>query len=284
MRDITLSVIKSRKHSSVRRVTLPWKDFTDKLREPVEGSQTLDEYLKLDKEAQVDAKDVGGYVGGTFTGNRRKRENLEGRDILTFDLDNLNSTQDLIKVLNKLQDIDVMCCVHGTRKHTHDNPRIRVVMLLDRTVTGEEYEAIARIIAGDIGMYFLDPTTFQPARLMFFPSICSGSKYLFEELGSKPLDTAKTLLTVSNWKDYGNLPLHPSEAGKSQIRADKQQDPTTKDGVIGAFCRAYTIYDVIDELIPEAYLIAMGDPNRYTYRKGSTVGGAVVYDNGKFMF
>ena len=284
MRDITLSVFTSRKQLTAERVTLSWGDFADELREPMEGSQTLDEFLKLNKEAQVDAKDAGGYVGGTFTGNRRKRENLEGRDILTFDLDNLNSTQDLIKVLNKLQDIDVMCCVHSTRKHTHDNPRIRVVMLLDRTVTGEEYEAIARIIAGDIGMDFLDPTTFQPARLMFFPSICSGSKYLFEELGSKPLDTAKTLKSVPNWKDYSNIPQHPNEVKKSQIRANKQQDPTTKDGLIGAFCRAYSIHDVIDELIPEAYLIAMGDPNRYTYRKGSTVGGAVVYDDGKFMY
>ena len=283
MRDISISIVESRKQSTVKRVTASWDTFVDALSNPVESSQTLDEYLKLDKEAQVDAKDAGGYVGGTFTGNRRKRENLEGRDILTFDLDNLDSTQDLIKVLNKLQDIDVMCCVHSTRKHTHDNPRIRVVMLLDRTVTGEEYEAIARIIAGDIGMGFLDPTTFQPCRLMFLPSICSGSKYLFEELGSKPLDTDKTLKSVPNWKDYAKLPLHPSEAEKTLNRANKQQDPTEKDGIIGAFCKAYTIYDVIDELIPGVYA-ATGDSNRYTYAKGSTVGGAVVYDDGLFMY
>lgn len=283
MRDISISIVESRKQSTVERVTASWDTFVDALSNPVESSQTLDEYLKLDKEAQVDAKDVGGYVGGTFTGNRRKRSDLKGRDILTFDLDSL-TTSDLVMVYNKIKNMGVTAVIHSTRKHTKETPRIRLIILLDRMVTGEEYEALARIVAYEIGMEFFDPTTFQPARLMFNPSVCSDSEYLFWKLGSKPLDTAKTFLKIPNWKDYSNLPQHPNEVKKSQIRANKQQDPTTKDGVIGAFCRAYTIYDVIDELIPEAYLIAMGDPNRYTYRKGSTVGGAVVYDDGLFIY
>lgn len=279
-----MSTCDKRTRANVAQYSITWEAFVERVKKPVVDNITLAEYLNLPKDIQVERKDVGGYIGGTFRGNKRKRENLKGRDILTFDLDNLNSRQDLDKVISTLRDMDIKCCVHSTRKHTNDNPRIRVLILLDRTVTGEEYEAIARIIADDIGMEFFDITTFQPARLMFLPSVCSDSNYLFEEIGSKPLDTAKTLLTVSNWKDYGNLPPHPSEVKKSQIRANKQQDPTTKGGLIGAFCRAYSIHDVIDELIPEAYLIAMGDPNRYTYRKGTTTGGAVVYDGGKFMY
>ena len=284
METIQISVCEKRTRATVTQNNISWDEFVNKLKKPVVDNITLAEYLNLPKDIQVERKDVGGYIGGTFRSSKRKRENLEERGILTLDLDNLDSAQDLVNVINKLQDADVMCCVHSTRKHTHDSPRIRVVMLLDRTVTGEEYEVIARIIADAIGMDFLDPTTFQPARLMFFPSICSDSEYLFWELGSKPLDTAKTFLKIPNWKDYSNLPQHPNEVKKSQIRANKQQDPTTKDGVIGAFCRAYSIHDVIDELIPEAYLIAMGDPNRYTYRKGTTTGGAVVYDGGKFIY
>lgn len=40
----------------------------------------------------------------------------------------------------------------------------------------------------------------------------------------------------------------------------------------------------MDELLPGIYEPVDGMPNRYTYTGGSTTGGAVVYDNGKFLF
>ena len=282
MRDITLSVVKSRKQSSVRRATMPWDDFVDSLRKPVEGSQTLDEYLKLDKEAQIDAKDVGGYVGGTFTGNRRKRSDLKGRDILTFDLDNLTA-DDLATVYNKIKNMGVTAVIHSTRKHTKEAPRIRLIILLDRTVTGEEYEFLARAVAHEIGMEAFDPTTFQPARLMFMPSVCKGAEYLFEQFDGKPLDTLKTFLSVPNWKDTSKWHYHSSEAKTSAFGAKKQQNPLEKEGIVGAFCRTYTVYDVLDELIPGTY-IATGDPDRFTYLGATTTGGAVVYDDGLFIY
>ena len=282
MRDITLSVVKSRKQSTIRRVTLPWDDFVDRLRKPVEGSQTLDEYLKLDKEAQVDAKDVGGYVGGTFTGNRRKRSDLRGRDILTFDLDNLTAGG-LTTVKKKIQSMDVTAVIHSTRKHTKEAPRIRLIILLDRTVTGEEYEFLARTVAHEIGMEAFDPTTFQSARLMFMPSVCKGAEYLFELLDGEPLDTSKTLLSVPIWKDTSKWHYHPDEVKTFAFGAKKQQNPLDKEGVVGAFCRTYTVYDALDGLIPGTY-IATGDPDRFTYLGATTTGGAVVYDDGLFIY
>ena len=282
MRYITLSVVKSRKQSTVRRVTLPWNDFVDKLREPVEGSQTLDEYLKLDKEAQVDVKDVGGYVGGTFTGNRRKRNDLKGRDILTFDLDNLTPSG-LKTAKNKIQHMGVTAVIHSTRKHTKEAPRIRLIILLDRTVTGEEYEFLARAVAHEIGMEAFDPTTFQPARLMFMPSVCKNAEYLYELFEGKPLDTLKMFLSVLNWKDTSKWHYHSSEAKTSAFGAKKQQNPLEKEGAIGAFCRTYSIYDVLDEFIPGKYLLT-NDPDRFTYIGATTTGGAVVYDDGLFIY
>ena len=282
MRYITISVVKSRKQSTVRRVTLPWDDFADKLKEPVEGSQTLNEYLKLDKEAQIDAKDVGGYVGGTFTGNRRKRSNLKGRDILTFDLDNLTPSG-LESVKNKIKNMGIAAVIHSSRKHTKEAPRIRLIILLDRTVTGEEYEFSTRAVAHEIGMEAFDPTTFQPARLMFMPSICKGAEYLFEQFEGKPLDTTKTLLSVPNWKDTSKWHYHPSEGRTSAFGAKKQQNPLDKEGVVGAFCKTYTVYDVLDELIPGTY-IETHDPDRFTYLGATTTGGAVIYDDGLFIY
>lgn len=282
MRNITISVINSRRQSNVKRVTLPWDAFADKLREPVEGSQTLEEYLKLDKEAQLDAKDVGGYVGGTFTSNRRKRSDLKGRDILTFDLDSL-TTSDLVMVYNKIKNKGVTAVIHSTRKHTKEAPRIRLIILLDRTVTGEEYEFLARAVAHEIGMAAFDPTTFQPARLMFNPSVCKNAEYIFKRLNGKPLDASKALLSVPNWKDTSKWHYHLSEGKTSAFGTKKQQNPTEKDGIVGAFCRTYTVYDALDELIPGTY-IETGDPDRFTYIGATTTGGAVIYDDGLFIY
>ena len=54
-------------------------------------------------------------------------------------------------------------------------------------------------------------------------------------------------------------------------------------GIIGAFCRTYTISQAMEKFIPGMY-----DPTdiegRYTYTGGSTVGGAVVYDGDLFLY
>ncbi|MFR3410760.1 MAG: hypothetical protein ACLTXW_15205 [Christensenellales bacterium] len=53
---------------------------------------------------------------------------------------------------------------------------------------------------------------------------------------------------------------------------------------MGAFCRTYDIYRAIDELLPGIYEAVDNEKDRYTYLGGSTTGGAIVYDNGKFLF
>ena len=66
--------------------------------------------------------------------------------------------------------------------------------------------------------------------------------------------------------------------------AVKQGDPEAKNGVVGAFCRTYDIYRAMDELIPGMYEPVESMPGRYTYLGGSTTGGAVIYDSGKFLY
>ena len=66
-------------------------------------------------------------------------------------------------------------------------------------------------------------------------------------------------------------------------RGTKQADPTEKSGVVGAFCRIYDVYRVIAEILPDRYTVCdTGD--RFTYAGGTTTGGAVVYESGKFLF
>ena len=56
-----------------------------------------------------------------------------------------------------------------------------------------------------------------------------------------------------------------------------------KDNIIGAFCRAYNVYDVMDKFLYDVY--KKGDTkDRYTYINGSTSNGVVIYENGNFAY
>ena len=56
-----------------------------------------------------------------------------------------------------------------------------------------------------------------------------------------------------------------------------------KRGVIGAFCRTYSVTQAMERFIPGMY----GETDisgRYTYTGGSTAGGAIVYDGDRFLY
>jgi len=79
-------------------------------------------------------------------------------------------------------------------------------------------------------------------------------------------------------------PRHPAEKARERRvqTGKKKDDPRTKPGLIGAFCRAYPISRAIPEFLPDIYEPA--DPTglsdgRWTYVHGSTSGGLVVYDD-----
>lgn len=65
--------------------------------------------------------------------------------------------------------------------------------------------------------------------------------------------------------------------------ADKQGNPREKGGIVGAFCRTYSVVDATKKFLSDTY-VPCADENRYTYVKGSTSGGLVIYENGDFAY
>ena len=101
----------------------------------------------------------------------------------------------------------------------------------------------------------------------------------------KPLLSVKGLLgQYEDWRDCTLWPQVPGSQNLPTKLAVKQGDPEAKNGVVGAFCRTYDIYRAMDELIPGMYEPVESMPGRYTYLGGSTTGGAVIYDSGKFLY
>lgn len=282
-RQITISCGNSRKAVDWRQETLLISELWDKLRVPAKGKETVAQYLGLKKPQQDELKDVGGFVGGSLNGPRRKARNVTGRDIITLDFDNIppGSKDD---VLRRIGALGCGYCVYSTRKHQPAAPRLRVLIPLDRTVTADEYEPIARKAAEWIGLEYADPTTFDVSRLMYWPSCCADSEYIYFAFDGPLVSASGVLGQYADWRDQEQWPQVPGTQNTYKKLAAKQGDPESKNGVVGAFCRTYDIYRAMDELLPGIYEPCDTMPGRYTYTGGSTTGGAVIYDDGKFLF
>lgn len=281
-RQITISTAGNRRSKQWPASTLWWSELVERLQTPVRSTESLTEYLRLPKSKQDDLKDVGGFVAGTLQENRRKANAIADRDLITLDMDNIpaGGTQDVLK---RIDSLGCGYAVYSTRKHEEYKPRLRILLPMNRTCTADEYEPLARKLASIIGIELCDPSTFEASRLMYWPSCCSDSTYVYL-YGDKPLlDADGVLRMYKNWQDMNEWAQVPGAQESNKKLADKQGDPTTKSGVVGAFCRIYDVYKAMQELLPGEYE-PCDIPDRYTYTGGSTTGGAIVYDNGKFIF
>lgn len=281
-RKLLISTGGSRKATHWPKSEIMWTEFVEKLKVPVRSPETIDEYFAMPKTKQDDLKDVGGFVGGTFAGDRRKASNVEGRDLITLDLDNIPAGQ-TGDILKRVSGLGCATAVYSTRKHTDYAPRLRVIIPLDRSSTADEYEPAARKLASLVGVEFCDPTTFEASRLMYWPSICCDGQYVCEIYDNSFCSLDAILGMYEDWHDVAKWPQVPGTDAIERRRLAKQEDPTGKRGVIGAFCRTYSITQAMDKFIPGMYEETVM-PGRYTYTGGSTVGGAVVYDGDLFLY
>lgn len=281
-RKITITVGASRRATQWIPQEMLLSAFYERLRTPARGQEPLAEYLRLPKAKQDELKDVGGYVAGTLNGPRRKANAVTGRDVITLDLDNIpaGKTDD---ILRRLEALECGYCVYSTRKHMAAAPRLRVLLPLNRTCTAEEYEPCARRMADTIGMEFADQTTFEASRLMYWGSCCQDGEYVFHTADKPMISVDGLLATYADWHDITSWPALPGAAALARPAA-KQGDPLAKNGVVGAFCRVYDIESAMDAFLPGVYAPVDSMPGRFSFTGGSTTGGAVLYDSGKFLY
>lgn len=280
-RNLTISVGGSRKATAWAQTQTTWAELVKRLETPVRGTESHAAYMRMPKAQQDNLKDIGGFVGGTLRGGRRKAANVTGRDLVTLDMDAIpaGGTEAVEAAVSAL---GCASCIYSTRKHEPGKPRLRIVLPLSRTVTSEEYEPIARRLAEWLGIEQCDPTTFESWRLMYWPSASADSDYAYEVNSGPWIDADDLLGGYKDWRNVAEWPQVPGQAAEIKRTAAKQEDPESKGGVVGAFCRAYSIQRVMDELIPGAYE-PTDDPDRYTYTGGSTSGGAILYE-GKWLY
>ena len=284
-KKISISIGASRWSMQWTQTTMLWSELCDRLKTPVRTEETVEEYHKMKKADQGKLKDIGGFVGGTLSGLQRKAINVTGRDLITLDLDAIKPG-DTDNVVRTVDSLGMAYVIYSTRSHTEHHPRLRVVVPTDRTMTVDEYEPIARKLASLIGIGMCDGTTFEASRLMYWPSCPKDAQYVYH-VGDKRFLSADGMLGLyDDWRDvrsWAQVPGHEASQRERQLLS-KQGDPKTKHGIVGAFCRVYNIREALDEYLPHAYVEVEGSSDRLTFATGSTVAGAVIYDDGQFLY
>lgn len=256
---------------------MTWQEFCHTIEEPIVTSETAAEYKAMTKTEKGQAKDTGGFVGGYLEDGLRKKDKVKNRVLLTLDADRI-SKGDVFLTSVREQLAGMAWAVYSTHSHTADKPRFRIVIPLSRKVSSDEYEPIGRRIAQRIDIEAMDPTTYEASRFMYWPSHSKDGEYIKEISEGSLLDVDAVLSSYENWRDATTWPIAKAETVAHQREIKKLGDPREKNGIVGDFCKAYTITEAIAEFLPEVYT-PCDVPNRYTYAEGSTTGGVIIYDD-----
>lgn len=138
----------------------------------------------------LSTKEVNPYVGGTLINGRRTANTVDHRFLLTLDADYAGP--------GFLSDVGLLFegvsyLVHTTWRHTPDAPRYRLVVPLDRGVTGSEYMELSTRVMRLLGEDQFDKTTVQAERFMWGPSTSDPETY------NHFIGTGGSYLPVDKW-------------------------------------------------------------------------------------
>ena len=268
----------SRMDKKWKNTDISWEDFCSRVKTTQRTTETVEEYRKMRKGGQDSIKDVGGFVGGHLKDGRRKKGNVLSRSMLTLDMDYGTSTiWEEISTFFPYQ-----CCIYSTHKHTPENPRLRLIIPLFRDVGEEEYAAVSRMVAKEIGIDLFDDTTYEPERLMYWPSTSRNGIFVYEEKDGSILDPDVFLNKYDDWRDTSTWPVSSRQSEILDRSLKEQADPLSKQGVIGTFCRTYSVSTAIDTFLKDIY-----EPSamigRYDYIPADSSAGVILYDD-KFAY
>ena len=273
-----IAVGNSRMDKKWKNKDITWEELSSRVKTTIRTTETVAEFRKMSRAQQDSIKDVGGFVGGALREGKRRNGYVLCRSLLTLDMD--YAKPGIWEQLEALHDFK--CCLYSTHKHTPEAPRLRLLIPLKREVSEDEYPALGRMVAKEIGIDLFDDTTYESARLMYWPSTPSDGDFVFKEKEDELLDPDLYLAKYVDWRDTSMWPVSSRQSEVVQRKITKQADPLSKEGVVGAFCKAYTIEEAIDTFLQDVYQPSTMN-GRFDYIPADSSAGLVIYD-GKFAF
>ena len=278
--ELDISFGKHRADTNWKPEYLTWDEFVDRLRKVRRTNETMAQYEKMHNITRGKTKDGPAFVGGLVRGGRRKKENVDTRSLITLDVDHAD---DGFLFAAELVLGGTAYVVYSTHSHRPAKPKYRLIVPVDRAMNPDEYAAVSRKLAEQIGMEYFDKTTFDVHRLMYLPSCSKDAEPALEIFEGDPMSVNDMLDEYEDWRDPLQWPRHVDDKAQRQT-AKRMGDPRNKQGIVGAFCRCYSISEAIDTFLPDVYEAVDDSMTRYTHVGSSSYGGLVVYDEDTFAY
>lgn len=258
--------------------TITWDALCEKLKTTIRTTDTVEEYPKMKKADKEAAKDKGGFVGGKLRDNRRKIETVACRSMLTLDVDHAE-----VGFIEKFTEgCSYAAVLYTTHGHTPEAPRVRILLPLTADISADKYAALARFFADEWGIDQFDECSYKPNQLMYWPTTPSNGEYICRTVEGDWLDADTYLEKHPDWKDCSLLPTSSRESTVRESAKKPQEDPLTKPGTVGVFCRAYGICAAIEKFLSDVYTPSVVE-GRFDYIPGEGCAGVVIYDD-KFAY
>lgn len=278
MRELKVAYGRSSKAKSWKNGVTLWSDLCEKLKTTYRTTETQDEYAAMSKPEKDRTKDRGGFVGGHLKNGRRLVQNVECRSFLTLDADDAEPG-----FLERFeQGCKYAAVIYTTHGHRPEAPRARIVIPFEEDISPDCYVAVARYYAALWGIEQFDPCSYRVNQLMYWPSTPKDGEYICHIIDGPFFNAEEFLADYPDWRDCSKLPVSGKEKAVRERDGKKQEDPLKKDGVVGAFCRAYSVPDAIGKYLSDVYAPSAVD-GRYDYIPGEGSCGVVVYDD-KFAY
>lgn len=273
MHELDISLGKHRADTAWKPEYWTWDEFIERLRKVRRTAETMAQYDKMSVPNKGKAKDGPAFVGGLITGGRRKKESVDTRSLVTLDAD---FADDGFSFAVELILGGRAYAIYSTHSHRPSKQKFRLIVPTDRSMSPDEYAAVSRKLAEQIGITYFDKTTFDVHRLMYWPSCSKDAEPVLEVAEGDALPVDDVLGQYEDWQDVAAWPRHPEETRALKNVATKAQDPREKLGTIGLFCRAFSIEEGIETFLSDVYTTGT-ILHRYTYTRGSSANGLEVY-------
>ena len=91
---------------------------------------------------------------------------------------------------------------------------------LSRSVDCDEYQAIGRRVAATLGIDKFDDTSYQPQRMMYWPSCSQDAPFVFRHTDGAFLDPDTVLATYHDWRDVAHEQPRGGDRPKERRQAE----------------------------------------------------------------
>lgn len=200
-------------------------------------------WLTQEPPEAADKAARGWYIPAEFDPVYRDGQNFVARHAITFDFDHvtIDTWGDVMNAWS-----DTAYAMYTTYSHLPEAPRFRVVMPLSRPAGYDEFQAVARKVATDVGIELVARESFVPAQMMFAPARRLGGCFASGVNEGAWLDVDAVLAEYTDWTDTSQWP-HRRDGDAVHAAASEKIDPREKPGIIGEFNRAFSISQAIEK-------------------------------------